>query len=95
METSSDKNKFPTKFKLISFYKEWEDSKNLLLKLKTSCLNENLSIEEKFQELSSLIKKFENQYKKKINNYYSDIIKNNKNNCINLQKAIKSYFTND
>ena len=66
-----------------------------MLKLKTSCLNENLSLEEKFQELSSLIKKFENQYKKKINNYYSDIIKNNKNNCINLQKAIKSYFTND
>ena len=95
MKIISDKNKFPTKFKLISFYKEWEDSKNLLLKLKTFCLNENLSIEEKFQELSSLIKKFENQYKKKINNYYSDIIKYNKNNCINLQKAIKSYFTND
>ena len=38
MEAKEEKNLFPTKFKLISFYKEeWNNSKQLLLKLKEEC----------------------------------------------------------
>ena len=77
-----------TKFKLISFYEEeWENSKKLLLKLKEDCQNNDISLEEIFQKLSTIIQIFEKQNS---NEDYNN--KNLKNNCINLKEAIKNYF---
>ena len=88
METTNNNNSFPTKFKLVSYYeKEWNNSKKLLSNLKDSCQNENISLEEKFQKLSSLIQYFEGLNGD--DDYYDKYLKNN---CINLKKAIKSYF---
>ena len=88
METNQEKNLPLTKFKLISFYKEeWDNSKKLLLKLKEDCQNNDISFEEKFQKLSTIIQIFEKQNgDEDYNNKYL------KNNCINLKEAIKYYF---
>ena len=88
METNQEKNLPLTKFKLISFYKEeWDNSKKLLLKLKEDCQNNDISLEEKFQKLSTIIQIFEKQNgDEDYNNKYL------KNNCINLKEAIKNYF---
>ena len=88
-------SEFPSRFKLISYYeKEWEESKNLLLNLKKFCIDENNSIEDKFNELSKLIQKFQIQnrsYK------YEDISLKYyiSKNCSNLKEAIESYFQNN
>ena len=88
METNQEKNLPLTKFKLISFYKdEWDNSKKLLLKLKEDCQNNDISLEEKFQKLSTIIQIFEKQNgDEDYDNIYL------KNNCINLKEAIKNYF---
>lgn len=90
MEASNPKKIFPTKFKLISYYKEeWLDSRNILLYLKDDCLKKDISLETKFQKLSTVIQNFEKQNgNEDYNNKYL------KNNCINLKSAIKSYFNN-
>ena len=82
----------PKRFKLVSYCKEeWEIIKSILLELKNKCINEKLSVEQKFIELYSVIQKFQNKYRtkqyipKKLNYL-------NKKNCIGLQKAINSYF---
>ena len=83
---------FPKKFKLVSYYeKEWEESKKRLSNLKTFCINENNSIKDKFQELSTLIQHFQNihrkdQYEKISLEYYSF------QNCKHLKQAINSYY---
>ena len=77
----------PTKFKLISFYEEWDHSKSILLNLKSSSENENISLDDKFQKLLTIIQDFEKQNgNEDYNNKYL------KNNCMNLKSAIKSYF---
>ena len=88
MELGNEQDLFPTKFKLISFYEEeWSNSKKVLLNLKDECKNENIPIKEKFQKLSTIIQNFEKQ------NGDEDYGKKYlKNNCINLEEAIKSYF---
>ena len=88
-------NQLPKRFKLISYYKEeWEITKKTLLDLKTKSINEKISTDEKFHDLYSLIQKLEGQNRTSL-----DIFKNIKNlnskNCIGLQKAIKSYFSNN
>ena len=89
METNEEI--FPTKFKLISFYEEeWNNSKKLLLKLKEESENKDISLEEKFQKLSTLIQTFEKQNG---DEDYGD--KYLKNNCINLKEAIKHYYENE
>ena len=90
MELGNEQDLFPTKFKLISFYEEeWNNSKKVLLNLKDECKNENIPIKEKFQKLSTIIQNFEKQ------NGDEDYGKKYlKNNCINLEEAIKSYFNN-
>ena len=88
MEAEDTQNLFPTKFKLISFYEEeWNNSKNILLKLKEDCLNKDISLEDKFQKLSTTIQNL--QGKKTDGDYGSKYLNNN---CINLIDAIKSYF---
>ena len=88
MEAENTQNLFPTKFKLISFYEEeWNNSKNILLKLKEDCLNKDISLEDKFQKLSTTIQNL--QGKKTDGDYGSKYLNNN---CINLIDAIKSYF---
>ena len=77
----------PTKFKLISFYEEWDHSKSILLNLKSSSENENISLDDKFQKLSTIIQDFE-----KLNGNEDYNNKYLKNNCMNLKSAIKSYF---
>ena len=91
METTQEKNLSLTKFKLLSFCKEeWENSKKLLLKLKEDCQNNDISFEEKFQKLSTIIQIFEKQNgDEDHNNKYL------KNNCINLKEAIKHYYENE
>ena len=92
METNkvNEKIVFPTKFKLVSFYEdEWNNSKKILLNLKFDFLNKDISLEDKFQKLSTVIQNFEkqngNEDSKK--DYLSD-------NCNNLKLAIESYFKN-
>jgi len=77
----------PTKFKLISFYEELNDSKNILLNLKSFSENEKISLDDKFQKLSSII-----QYFEKLNGNEDYDNKYLRNNCMNLKSAIKSYF---
>ena len=91
MEAIDEKNIFPTKFKLISFYEEeWNNSKKILLNLKEECQNKDISLEEKFQKLSIIIQDFEKQ--KGDEDYDEKYLKNNN---INLKQAIKSYFKNN
>ena len=87
-------SKFPTSFKLVSFYKEeWETSKKILLQLKKCCTNLKTPIEEKFQKLSSVIRIFESRHR--YNQFNAeDIINLHGKNCIGLEKSIKSYFKN-
>ena len=88
MEAENTQNLFPSKFKLISFYEEeWNNSKNILLKLKEDCLNKDISLEDKYQKLSTTIQNL--QGKKTDGDYGSKYLNNN---CINLIDAIKSYF---
>ena len=87
MKTNKKEFILPTKFKLISFYEEWNNAKSILLNLKSSCENENISLDDKFQELSIIIQDFE-----KINGNKDYDNKYLKNNCMNLKKSIKSYF---
>ena len=90
MEASNTKDLFPTKFKLISFYEEeWNNSKKILSTLKDDCQNKDISLEDKFQKLSTIIQNFEKQNGDI--DYDSYFLKNN---CINLKEAIKSYFNN-
>ena len=54
------------RFKLVSYCKEeWEIIKSILLELKNKCINEKLSVEQKFIELYSWIQKFKNKYRTK------------------------------
>ena len=90
MEKSEEKNLFPTKFKLVSFYEEeWKKSKKELLNLKDECENKDISLEDKFKKLSNIIQKFENQNG---DEDYEDC--SFQDNCFNLQAAIKLYFAN-
>ena len=86
---------FPKRFKLISFYKEeWETSKKILLQLQKMCTKPKVSIEEKFQKLSSVIQIFE--HKHRFNQFNAeDIINLNTKKCIGLENAIKDYFKNN
>ena len=77
----------PRKFKLISFYEEWNNAKNILLNLKSFYENEMISLDDKFQKLSSIIQDFE-----KLNGNEDYNNKYLKKNCMNLKSAIKSYF---
>ena len=79
MEACITKDLFPIKFKLISFYEEeWNNSKTILSTLKDECQNKDISLEEKFQKLSTIIQNFEKQNK---DVEYDN--KNLKNKCIN------------
>ena len=52
MEANDEQNEFPKKFKLVSFYEdEWNNSKKILLDLKSECQNKDISLEEKFNKL--------------------------------------------
>jgi hypothetical protein len=88
-------NKFPKKFNLITYYEEeWETSKKILLQLKKFSLQKNLSLEEKFNKLSSVIQIFESV--NRFNQFNpEDIINLHTKKCIGLQKAIKTYFANN
>ena len=84
MESTKEQNMFPTTFKLISYYeKEWSHSKQILLNLKEDCKKNDITLDEKFNKLSSIIQNFEKQNGDEDYDYY---------NCINLRDAIKSYF---
>jgi hypothetical protein len=88
-------NKFPKKFNLITYYEEeWETSKKILLQLKKFSLQKNLSLEEKFNKLSSVIQIFES--KNRFNQFNAeDIINLHIKKCIGLEKAIKLYFSDE
>ena len=91
MEDNNSQNIFPTKYKLISYYKEeWLDSRNTLFYLKDDCLKKDISLDTKFQKLSSTIQLFEKQNGNK--DYENEYLNNN---CMNLKDAIKSYFKNE
>ncbi len=87
--------KFPQKFNLITYYEEeWETSKKILLQLKKFSLQKNLSLEEKFNKLSSVIQIFES--KNRFNQFNAeDIINLHTKKCIGLEKAIKLYFSDE
>ena len=88
-------NQLPKRFKLISYYKEeWEITKKTLLDLKTKSINEKISTDEKFHDLYSLIQKLESQNRTSLG-IFKNIKYLNSKNCIGLQKAIKSYFSNN
>ena len=80
MEATKEQNIFPTKFKLVSFYEdEWNNSKKILLDLKSQCQNKDISLEEKFQKLSAnkcmnldLAIKF--YFKKNEENFYTELL---------------------
>jgi len=62
MESTKEQNMFPTTFKLISYYeKEWSHSKQILLNLKEDCKKNDITLDEKFNKLSSIIQNFEKQ----------------------------------
>jgi len=88
MEANDEQNEFPKKFKLVSFYEdEWNNSKKILLDLKSECQNKDISLEEKFNKLSTIIINFEKQHGNE--DYYSHSLSNK---CMNLDLAIKYYF---
>ena len=88
MEATKEQNIFPTKFKLVSFYEdEWNNSKKILLDLKSQCQNKDISLEEKFQKLSEVIINFEKLHGNE--DYGKDYLANK---CMNLNLAIKFYF---
>lgn len=90
MEKSEEKNLFPTKFNLISFYEEeWKNSKIELLNLKEESQNQDISLEDKFQKLSNIIQNLETQNGDE--DYEDGSLQNN---CINLKKAVKLHFAN-
>ena len=88
MEATKEQNIFPTKFKLVSFYEdEWNNSKKILLDLKSQCQNKDISLEEKFQKLSEVIINFEKLHGNE--DYGKNYLANK---CMNLNLAIKFYF---
>lgn len=90
MEKSEEKNLFPTKFNLISFYEEeWKNSKKELLNLKEESQNKDISLEDKFQKLSNIIQNLETQNGDE--DYEDGSLQNN---YINLKKAVKLHFAN-
>ena len=88
MEEKKEQNEFPEKFNLVSFYEdEWNNSKKILLDLKSECQNKDISLEEKFKKLSTVIINFEKLHG---NEDYDNYSLSNK--CMNLDLAIKYYF---